>query len=131
MEGTDWKLVKKAANKNATSARDVPVMIERLRDLWPKEGPAVTMAPRDIRRSLEAACKKAGVPVCSPHDLRRSFASLAYHLGWPEKITQQVGGWGDSKTLRAVYYKLAGADVAGAVKSMQNYYGINTESKNA
>jgi integrase len=130
VEDKDGKMVEKATNKNRTSSRDVPIMIERLREVWPEAGPVVTMAPRDIRRSLEAVCKRAGVPVCSPHDLRRSFASLAYHLGWPEKITQQVGGWGDASTLRAVYYKLAGADVDQAVKKMQNYYQITTEKKN-
>lgn len=131
VEDKDGKMVEKATNKNRTSSRDVPIMIERLREVWPESGPVVTMAPRDIRRALEAVCKRAGVPVCSPHDLRRSFASLAYHLGWPEKITQQVGGWGDTSTLRAVYYKLAGADVDQAVKKMQNYYQITTENKNA
>jgi integrase len=130
VEDKDGKMVEKPTNKNKTSARDVPILIDRLREIWPKEGPVVTMTPRDIRRGLEAACKKARVPVCSPHDLRRSFASLAYHLGWPERITQKVGGWGDTSTLRAVYYKLAGADVEQAVQSMRNYYQITTEAKN-
>lgn len=127
VEGKDG-LVEKATNKNRTSSRNVPILIERLREVWPKEGPVVTMAPRDIRRALEEVCKRAGVPVCSPHDLRRSFASLAYHLGWPERITQAVGGWGDASTLRAVYYKLAGADVDQAVENMRNYYGFTTEN---
>lgn len=129
VEGKDG-LVEKATNKNKTSARDVPILIDRLSDIWPKDGPVVTLAPREIRRRLEAVCKAAGVPVCSPHDLRRSFASLAYHLGWPERVTQTVGGWGDTATLRAVYYRLAEADVAGAVQSMQNYYKITTGAKN-
>lgn len=130
VEDKDGKMVEKPTNKNQTSARDVPVLIERLTEIWPESGPVVSMAPRDIRRALESVCKKAGVPVCSPHDLRRSFASLAYHLGWPERITQKVGGWGDASTLRAVYYKLAGADVDQAVESMRNYYGFTTEAKN-
>lgn len=129
VEDKDGKLVEKATNKNRTSARDVPLMIDRLSDIWPKDGPVVTMAPREIRRRLETVCKAAGLPVCSPHDLRRSFASLAYHLGWPEKVTQQVGGWGDTATLRDVYYRLAGADVTGAVANMKNYYGITTVSE--
>lgn len=126
VEGKDG-MVEKATNKNRTSSRDVPLMIRRLDELWPKQGPVVTLQPREIRRRLEGVCKKAGVPVCSPHDLRRSFASLAYHLGWPEKITQAVGGWGDTSTLREVYYKLASTDVTGAVENMQNYYGFTTE----
>ena len=130
VEDKDGHLVEKASNKNRSSARDVPVVIGRLTEIWPEAGPVVTLAPRDIRRRLEEVCKLAGVPECSPHDLRRSFASLAYHLGWPEKITQKVGGWGDTSTLREVYYRLAGPDVDKAITSMQNYYQITTGLKN-
>ena len=75
-------LVSKPTNKNRVSTRDVPIMIPRLLEVLPTDGALVTLHTSSIRRRIEQACKRAGVPVCSLHDLRRSFASLGYHLGW-------------------------------------------------
>lgn len=116
------KLVEKKANKNRTSRREVPIMIPRLEEILPKSGKAVTATTASIRRRLETVCKSAGLPVVSAHDLRRSFASLAYHLGWPERIIQEMGGWSNPDTVHRIYIKLARSDVQTAVKGMQNYY---------
>ena len=123
------KLVEKEANKNRVSTRTVPVMIPRLLELLPESGKLVTMPPSTITSQIERACKKAGVTVCSPHDLRRSFASLCYHLRWSERAIMAVGGWNSMETVHQVYVKLSQKDVTAAVKSMQDYYGFTTDSK--
>lgn len=124
------KFVHKATNKNKTSARTVPVLIPRLLELVPEEGKIVTLHPSSIRRGLEKACLSSGLPVCSLHDLRRSFASLAYHLKWSDRTTMLVGGWSDMKTVRAVYEKLAEADKAGDIQRMKEFYKNGNEIGN-
>ena len=118
----DNKMVHKATNKNATSTRVVPILMPRILELLPESGKAVTQHPSAIYRGITNACKAAGVPVCSVHDLRRSFASLAYHLGWNEQTTQQVGGWADLQTVSKVYRKLAERDKREDVAKMQEFY---------
>lgn len=123
------KLVAKDTNKNKTSTRTVDVMIPRLTELLPDSGRIVTIPPTTITSHIERACKKAGVTVCTPHDLRRSFASLGYHLRWSERAIMAVGGWNSIETVHRIYVKLSEKDVSAAVKTMQNYYGFTTDSE--
>lgn len=120
------RLVEKTTNKNRSSTRDIPVMISRLTEILPAEGKAVTAHPSTIRRHIMAACEKAGVPACSPHDLRRSFSSLAFHLKWSELTVKAVGGWSDLNTVHKVYTKLAQKDANKDIRKMQNYYRKQT-----
>ena len=121
--------VEKATNKNRTSRREIPIMIPRLEEILPKEGKAVTIHPSTVRTRIEKACKRAGLPVCSPHDLRRSFASLAFHLGWSERLIQEVGGWNNPETVHRIYIKLAKKDVSGSIRAMKDYYQITTAAQ--
>lgn len=123
------KLVEKRSNKNRSSTRTVPVMIPRLLELLPESGKLVTLHPSTIRRHIEDVCLKAGLPVCSPHDLRRSFASLGYHLKWSERTIMAVGGWNNIETVHKIYVKLSQKDVNKEVQNMRNYYHFTTESK--
>lgn len=116
------EFIHKATNKNATSRRDVPVLIPRLLDVLPDTGKAVTLHPSGIRRSLERACIKAGVTVVTAHDLRRSFVSLAFHLGWDAETTRRLGGWSNLDVVNKVYRKLADDDLKRDVLLMKNYY---------
>ena len=116
------KFVHKATNKNSTSRRDVPILIPRLLDVLPDDGKAVVLHPSSIRRGIEKACIDAGVTVCSPHDLRRSFVSLAFHLGWDAETTRRVGGWSNLEVVNKVYRKLADEDLKRDVLTMQKYY---------
>ena len=118
----DGQLVHKDTNKNKTSRRIVPIMIPRLLELLPSDGKAVTIHPSSIRRGIIAACLRAGLPVCSVHDLRRSFASLAFHLGWDAQTTMQLGGWANLQTVNEVYRKLATLDKNRDVEKMQAFY---------
>lgn len=121
--------VEKATNKNRTSRREIPIMIPRLEEILPKEGKAVTIHPSTVRTRIEKACKRADLPVCSPHDLRRSFASLAFHLGWSERLIQEVGGWNNPETVHRIYIKLAKKDVSGSIRAMKDYYQITTAAQ--
>lgn len=123
------KLIEKKTNKNRTSTREIPIMISRLTELLPEEGRLVNIPPTTITSHIERACKKAGVPVCTPHDLRRSFASLGYHLGWSERAIMAIGGWADVSTVHKIYVKLSQADIKADVSKMQNYYGFTTASE--
>lgn len=124
--GKDHKLVEKASNKSRASSRAVPVMIPRLLQVLPEEGRIVKLHPSSIRRRIENVCIKAGLPVCSPHDLRRSFASLAYHLQWSERAIMAVGGWSNMATVHKIYVKLSQNDIQSDVNKMRNYYGFTT-----
>ena len=123
------RFVEKTTNKNRASSRDVPIMIPRLSELLPKEGKLILNHPSTIRTHVEKACKKAKVPVCSAHDLRRSMASLAKHLGWMPDTLMRIGGWSDMTTVNKIYAKLADKDADADIAKMQNYYQITTDSK--
>ena len=125
------KLVEKKTNKNKTSHREVPFLIPRLAELLPEDGKLVTRHPSTIRAHVEKACKKAGLPICSPHDLRRSFATLGYHLGWSERTVMAIGGWNDINTVHRIYIKLSKKDVDQDVQKMRNYYGFTTKPEKA
>jgi integrase len=118
----DNKLVHKDSNKNKTSRRDVPILIPRVLDILPDSGKAVTIHPVTVGRRIKKVCLNAGLPPCSPHDLRRSFASLAFHLGWNAQTTMQVGGWSNMQTVNAVYRKLSQGDRLADVAKMLDFY---------
>ncbi len=122
-------LVEKRTNKNRTSARDVPIMIPRLLEILPESGKAVTVSPAGFRKHILSACERAHLPACSPHDLRRSFASLAKHLRWDPSTLMRVGGWSTMETVNRVYAKLASGDRDKDVERMRNYYQVTTEAK--
>ncbi len=122
------KLVEKKTNKNRTSRREIPIMIPRLMEILPTEGKAVTVWSSTVSKHIIKACVRAGLPSCSPHDLRRSFASLAYHLKWSERTVQEIGGWNDLNTVHKIYVKLSRKDVNADVEKMKNYYQITTTS---
>lgn len=129
---TENALVEKDTNKNAGSKRVVPIMIPRLQELFdtsdnaPDE-PYVTEYFQTGYKHINKACRDAGLPEVGYHGLRRSFASLAYHAGWPERVTMQIGGWADWQTMHKVYIKLDNSDVEAATQRMKKLYENLTE----
>lgn len=116
------KFVHKDTNKNRSSRRTVPILIPRLLEILPATGKAVVLHPSTIRTHIEKVCRGAKLPVCSPHDLRRSFASLAYHLKWDELTTTRIGGWSNVQTVNKIYRKLAEKDQNADVERMKDFY---------
>lgn len=103
--------VNKKTNKNDTSSRYVPIMIPRLKDLLSaapnKTGAVAVIGANTLLDDVKRSCKRAGVTVCTTHDLRRSFASLCFFLGIPSKQIQEWGGWKDDVVLNKIYIKLS------------------------
>jgi len=123
----DNNLVEKKANKNTASTRVVPIMIPRLQELidasdkGPDE-PYVDIRFNKLYNHINTVCRHAGLPEVGVHGLRRSFASLAYHLGWQERKTMAIGGWDDWETMHKIYIHLSSKDLSEAADSMRAFY---------
>lgn len=120
----DNYLVVKGKTKTSGSARDIPVLVPRLTELLPSSGKLVSQHPNSLRRSVNRVCTSLGLPEVGLHGLRRSFASLGYHLRWSERSIMAIGGWSNYTTVHNIYVKLAQDDVNEDVKRMQDYYGF-------
>ena len=120
----DGKLILKKENKNYSSQRNVPVMIPRLVRLV-KECESDKLCPwhpSTISKPLTTVCKRLGFPDIGLHGLRRSYASLCYHLGVSEAQTMEWGGWSDISTMRKIYIDIAEKDRAEKVSALKNFF---------
>lgn len=128
--------VKKRQNKNATSTRDVPIMIPELsaaleRDRKPS-GPVMEYHQNSLRVALKKICAENNLPDVGIHGLRHSFASLAYHLQIPEKIAMEIGGWSDTTTMHNIYTHIAKSDISRYQTELFNFFkngGADTAQK--
>ncbi len=120
------KLITKQTNKNASSTRTVPIMIPALKSALEavneKKGVVVLCNPNTIWARVNRTCSALELPQVGVHGLRHSFASLAYHLGWSEQQTMDIGGWADTTTMHKIYTHLAAADRLKAQNSMADFY---------
>lgn len=125
-EAGQW--IDKQTNKNRLSARDIPVILPRLLDILPESGQLVTIPQETLRQHLKKICENNNLPVCSLHDLRRTFASLAAYLKWQEETICAVGGWKPgSPIVHDVYVKISNAAVKEDIKKMQKYLKVDTK----
>lgn len=118
-------LVLKPQNKTDKSRRAVPIippLLEVLKAVDDKTGLVVSMTGDHALTCVKRACKAAGVTVVDLHELRHSFASLAYHLRIPEMITAEIGGWNDLATVHKIYTHLAKKDIAKNSKKFSDYF---------
>lgn len=120
-------LIFKASNKNTASKRKIKIMIPRLAELiaayaGEPDEPYISCYANTIWAQINTICSANRLPKVGVHGLRRSFASLAYHLGWSERQTMRVGGWSDFKTVHNIYIKLAEADVSKDIQKMAQFY---------
>ena len=127
------KLVQKETNKNNSSRRYVPVMINELYDALNacpnKTGLLIQCNPATIWAQINQVCKANDLPKVGIHGLRHSFASLAYHLGVPEKVAMQIGGWGNFEIMRKIYTHLAQADIGKNEQQLSGFF--NSANKKA
>ena len=119
-------LVIKDKTKTSGSARDIPILIPRLAEILPS-GKLVSQHPNSLRKSINLQCSKLGLPEVGLHGLRRSFASLGYHLRWSERSIMAVGGWSNYATVHNIYVKLSQNDIDEDVQRMRDYYGFTHE----
>lgn len=107
--------VHKKKNKTRASKRYVPIFIPELAKALAavpdKTGPVCSGSRNTVYREINRICEENGLPLVGQHGLRHSFASLAYSLNVPLKITMEVGGWDDYKTLERIYTHLAQRDI--------------------
>lgn len=119
-------LIQKKENKNKSSQRKIRIMIpalyDRLCQLQAAGSPPVLATPNSLTDCINKVCRKNGLPECGTHGLRRSFASLGFHVGLSELEVQEIGGWRDHNTVHKIYLKLAAADRLSAQNKMERFY---------
>lgn len=120
------KLTRKEENKNQSSARSVPLMIDELYQalkIGKKEfGPVIDCNPNTIWARINSICRQNNLPEVGVHGLRHSFVSLAYHLGIPEKIVMEIGGWSDYQTMRKIYTHIAKSDISKSTYMLKDFF---------
>lgn len=108
------KLVRKKETKNVSSRRMVPI-IQPLHDALEKAERKgeyiVTWYPNSIVCRINRLCEQNNLPRVGLHGLRHSFASLGKHLGMPEDVVMEIGGWSDFQTMRKIYTHISEADM--------------------
>lgn len=117
-------LIERKQNKNVTSNRNVPIMIQRLNDLV-SQCNTEYLCPYNISSTchpLNTICRQNGLPEVGLHGLRHSYASLCYHLGLSEMQTMEYGGWSDPTVMRKIYTHLASADRKDAEEKLKSYF---------
>lgn len=121
--------VLKNTTKTVKSTRAIPILIPRLSELLPEpsDNRLVTERSSTVYNRIRKVCKAAGLPEMGPQGLRRSFASLCYHLHIDERTVMLLGGWSNMQTVHNFYIKLASKDVNEDVEKIRNYYGFTTD----
>lgn len=123
----DGKLVQKKENKNLSSRRTVPFLIPQLKEAVAREerNPEAYVYPHYsnvLRLNINRICAAAGLPEVGIHGLRRSFASLCYHLGISEAVTMLAGGWSDFRTMRKIYTKISEKDIQSQASKFTAFF---------
>lgn len=123
----------KKENKNASSTRDVPILIPELsaaieRDRQPM-GKVLACSQNTLRRNCKRICRDNGITEVGVHGLRHSFASLAYHLKMPERIAMEIGGWENDKTMKEIYTQIARSDIERYKKELYYFYNPDALQK--
>lgn len=120
------ELVEKSTNKNKTSRREVPIMMDRLYELLAEtehtQGRIVDMHPNSVGKAINSVCRSYGLPEVGVHGLRHSFASLAAHIGMPEKTTMEIGGWANDAVMKKIYTHALKTDRDTYQNVMTEYY---------
>ena len=126
VQGSDNALVQRKENKNTTSRRTIPFILPQLREAVLSADQSNDLVypgnPNQIWQSVNRICRKEGLPEVGVHGLRRSFASLAYHLGLSEEVTMRTGGWSDIYTMRKIYTKVSEKDLLDQGRVYENFF---------
>ncbi len=121
----EGKLIQKAENKNLTSSRIIPIipqLLDALTDAAHTSEYVCTMSPSAIYANINRVCESVDLPKVGIHGLRHSFASLAYHIGMPEKVAMQIGGWADNQTMHKIYTHIAQEEISKRAAAMTQFY---------
>ena len=121
----DGSWIHREENKSALSQRVVPIVIPRLLELLQDHTGSMCPCNDNTRRRINRICAAHDLPEVGFQGLRSSFASLAYHLGWPEEETMRVGGWSNWKTVHDHYLRLSEKDLSRSAKKMRKFYSAS------
>lgn len=121
----DGSWIHREENKSALSQRVVPIVIPRLLELLQDHTGGMCPCNDNTRRRINRICAAHDLPEVGFQGLRSSFASLAYHLGWPEEETMRVGGWSNWKTVHDHYLRLSEKDLSRSAKKMRKFYSAS------
>jgi hypothetical protein len=72
----------------------------------------------NVGRDLPDACKRAGVPRCTPNDLRRTFASWLIQSGVSNRIVAKLLGHSTTRMVDLVYGQLDEETLANAIAKL-------------
>lgn len=72
----------------------------------------------DAEQTLKWACKRLGIPKCSPNDLRRTFATWLAQAGAGEMAVARMMGHGSSQMVRQVYVRWGKESLTRTVETM-------------
>jgi hypothetical protein len=98
--------------KTKRSKREVPILGSAgVLLAWALGRPIFPSWP-NVRRDLHAACKRAGIPPCSPNDLRRTFSTWMQQAGAGNDLIAQAMGHVDSRMVERVYGRMQPDDLA-------------------
>lgn len=118
--------VHKPQNKNKSSRRPVPIMMEQLHEalsaVEDKSGAVYKNGPNMLRKQINRECEKLGLPLVGVHGLRHSYASLSASLAVPEHIAMSIGGWSDARTMKNIYTHVSKQDIAYSQNQMADFY---------
>lgn len=73
--------------------------------------PGSPMTTGGLRAVFRGWARRAGLSALSPHDLRRSFATLAIRAGAPTRLIQVAGGWEDLQMVERYTQALDPVDI--------------------
>ena len=129
--GEGNKLTDKTTNKNASSTRDVHIVIPRLTELLrDKKGRLITTNPTTLYGGINHACEKSKLPLVGVHGLRHSYISLCFHCGWDMQTVMREGGYSNPQTVNEVYRHLASKDAAQDVEKLKDFFKTTKSTTN-
>lgn len=129
------KVIQKKENKNLSSRRTVPFLIPQLKEAienrnFSSETYIYPHYSNVLRLNINKICAANNLPEVGVHGLRRSFASLCYHLGVSEAVTMIAGGWSDFRTMRKIYTKISEADILDQASKFTQFFENANENAN-
>jgi len=116
------QLVLLRGTKTKTSERFVPIvgfsetLLEHALEHHEGEGGLLFRAWGNVRRDLAAACARAGIPSCTPNDLRRTFGTWWRQHEVEPHLIGSLLGHEDSRMVERVYGRMPVQSLARALE---------------